>query len=134
MAEWCQGCDHFRDVDIPLSSDLLVEVKELVVPGKLKVGVGRWEDAVKEEQWQREARGEMTPPCPPGQEVQKSRSPGSHAKNQTRLLMFQQQLCKEVGLPPSRLQERRRMELEITPSTSYIFRVEQDQQERGNLL
>ena len=29
MAEWCQGCDDFREVDIPLS-DLLVEVKGLV--------------------------------------------------------------------------------------------------------
>ena len=91
VAEWCQGCD-----DIPLS-DLLVEVKGLVVPGKLKEGVGRREEAVKEEQFQRESRGEMNPPFSPGQGVQKSRSPGSQAKNLTRLLMFQQQLCEEVG-------------------------------------
>ena len=31
VAEWCQDCEKYREVDIPISK-LLVEVKGLVVP------------------------------------------------------------------------------------------------------
>ena len=80
--------------------------------------VEREEQLVKE---QNVDRGEVTPPPTPRLERHggsKSRSPRAKDRQLARLLLFQERLCEEYGLPPSQLQEKKKLEQEMTPSPS----------------
>ena len=68
---------------------------------------------------QKMARGELTPTAAKRQVLQQgSRSPGAQERSLARLLRFQQRLCEEHNLPPSHLQERRRLGETSSPSSS----------------
>ena len=117
VAEWCQTCEDYREVEMDITG--LVEEKELEVvkeQGKEEKEQAREEKVMEQEL--KVARGEVTPPASPRQVGEQMKSPGTQAKQLARLLQFQQQLSEEFGLPPSRLQERRILEQETTPSPS----------------
>ena len=111
VAEWCQTCEEFKEVEVDITG-LMEEEKKME---------GVQEKVEMEEKGQEQlllARGEVTPPGSPMQGSKKHKSPGTQAKQLTRLIQFQQQLSEKYGLPTTHLQARGGSEQETTPSPS----------------